>query len=150
MFISKSEYIFTCFFHCCNKHVIKDNLWFRFFSNFQMLFCLPPFHLDPVPTPPICFTKVLNSTTVQVLWELPAKPGKVEGFKLTFRRIPLTDYHEPIKLPFHASAHTISNLGKTLWQYVFILFVCVCLRIGSCANAYVAAKTVFLRSNSQI
>ncbi|XP_023201136.1 immunoglobulin superfamily DCC subclass member 3-like [Xiphophorus maculatus] len=66
--------------------------------------------LGSVPTPPICFTKVLNSTTVQVLWELPAKPGKVEGFKLTFRRIPLTDYHEPIKLPFHASAHTISNL----------------------------------------
>ncbi|PWA25105.1 hypothetical protein CCH79_00020014, partial [Gambusia affinis] len=66
--------------------------------------------LGSVPAPPICFTKVLNSTTVQVFWELPAKPGKVEGFKLTFRRIPLTDYHEPIELPFHACAHTISNL----------------------------------------
>ncbi|XP_054877952.1 immunoglobulin superfamily DCC subclass member 3 [Poeciliopsis prolifica] len=66
--------------------------------------------LGSVPNPPICFTKVLNFTTVQVLWELPAKPGKTEGFKLTFRRIPLTDYHGPIQLPFHASAHTLSNL----------------------------------------
>ncbi|KAK5622118.1 hypothetical protein CRENBAI_010073, partial [Crenichthys baileyi] len=66
--------------------------------------------LGSVPTPPTYFTKVLNSTTVQVLWELPGKPGKVEGFKLSFHRVRHTDYHEPVELPFHASVHTISSL----------------------------------------
>ncbi|XP_015235332.1 PREDICTED: immunoglobulin superfamily DCC subclass member 3 isoform X1 [Cyprinodon variegatus] len=66
--------------------------------------------LGSVPSPPTYFTKVLNSTTVQVLWELPGKPGKVEGFRLSFRRVPHTDYQEPVELPFYASSHTISDL----------------------------------------
>ncbi|KAM3857931.1 immunoglobulin superfamily DCC subclass member 3-like [Diretmus argenteus] len=63
-----------------------------------------------VPTPPTFFTKVMNSSTVQVLWELPSKAGKAEGFRLSYRRVPQANYHEPIQLPCHVNAHTIAHL----------------------------------------
>ncbi|XP_041822839.1 immunoglobulin superfamily DCC subclass member 3 [Melanotaenia boesemani] len=66
--------------------------------------------LGGVPTPPTYFIKVLNSSSVQVLWELPSKPGKAEGFRLSYRRVPHTDYQGPIQLPCHTNAHTITNL----------------------------------------
>ncbi|KAM4539063.1 immunoglobulin superfamily DCC subclass member 3-like [Odontesthes bonariensis] len=66
--------------------------------------------LGGVPAPPTYFTKVLNSSSVQVLWELPGKPGKAEGFRLSYRRVPNAEYLEPIQLPYNINAHTISNL----------------------------------------
>ncbi|XP_061598019.1 immunoglobulin superfamily DCC subclass member 3-like [Cololabis saira] len=66
--------------------------------------------LGGVPTAPTYFTKVLNSSSVQVLWELPSKPGRVEGFRLSYRRVPQADFQGPITLPCSANAHTISNL----------------------------------------
>ncbi|XP_051812056.1 immunoglobulin superfamily DCC subclass member 3 [Acanthochromis polyacanthus] len=66
--------------------------------------------LGGVPTPPTYFTKVLNSSAVQVLWEFPSSAGKAEGFRLSYRRVPHPEYHGPIQLPYHISAHTISNL----------------------------------------
>ncbi|CAB1320850.1 unnamed protein product [Coregonus sp. 'balchen'] len=66
--------------------------------------------LGGVPTPPSFFTKVVNSTAVQVLWELPSKPGKAEGFRLTYRRVPHTDFQGPVQFPCHINAHTISRL----------------------------------------
>ncbi|CAB1350990.1 unnamed protein product [Coregonus sp. 'balchen'] len=63
-----------------------------------------------VPTPPTFFTKVVNSTAVQVLWELPSKPGKAEGFRLTYRRVPHADFQGPVQFPCHVNAHTISRL----------------------------------------
>ncbi|XP_072227205.1 immunoglobulin superfamily DCC subclass member 3 [Leuresthes tenuis] len=63
-----------------------------------------------VPAPPTYFTKVLNSSSVQVLWELTSKPGKAEGFRLSYRRVPNAEYLEPIQLPYNTNAHTISNL----------------------------------------
>lgn len=50
----------------------------------------------------------------------------------------------PVLTPYQTLVRLCDNM------YSYFLCVCVCLRIGSCANAYVAAKTVFLRSNSQI
>ncbi|XP_069032663.1 immunoglobulin superfamily DCC subclass member 3 [Embiotoca jacksoni] len=66
--------------------------------------------LGGVPTPPTFFTKVLNSSSVQVLWELPSKAGKAEGFRLSYRRVPHADDQGPIQLPCHINAHTISDL----------------------------------------
>ncbi|XP_008329778.1 immunoglobulin superfamily DCC subclass member 3 [Cynoglossus semilaevis] len=66
--------------------------------------------LGGVPTPPTYFTKVVNSSAVQVLWELPSKAGKVEGFRLSYRKVPQSDFKEPIQLPYHVNAHTISDM----------------------------------------
>lgn len=68
--------------------------------------------LCAVPTPPTFFTKVVNSSSVQVLWELPSKAGKAEGFRLSYRRVPSTLFQGPIQLPCHVNAHTITNLGE--------------------------------------
>ncbi|XP_029104349.1 immunoglobulin superfamily DCC subclass member 3-like, partial [Scleropages formosus] len=66
--------------------------------------------LGGVPTAPTFFTKVLNSTAVQVFWELPSKPGKVEGFKLSYRKVPQLDFSTAHLLPCHINTHTLSNL----------------------------------------
>ncbi|KAF7645741.1 hypothetical protein LDENG_00199060 [Lucifuga dentata] len=70
--------------------------------------------LGGVPTPPTFFTKVVNSSAVQVLWELPDKAGKAEGFRLSYRRVPHADFQGPIQLPPHINAHTIANLETGL------------------------------------
>uniref|UniRef100_A0A3B4XIP5 Immunoglobulin superfamily DCC subclass member 3-like n=1 Tax=Seriola lalandi dorsalis TaxID=1841481 RepID=A0A3B4XIP5_SERLL len=66
--------------------------------------------LGGVPTPPTFFTKVVNSSAVQVLWELPSKAGKAEGFRLSYRKVPHADFQGPVQLPCHINAHTISNM----------------------------------------
>nr|XP_023646260.1 immunoglobulin superfamily DCC subclass member 3-like [Paramormyrops kingsleyae] len=66
--------------------------------------------LGGVPSAPTFFTKVLNTTTVQIFWELPSKPGKVEGFKLSYRKVPQPDFQAPHLLPCHVNTHTLSHL----------------------------------------
>ncbi|XP_076863907.1 immunoglobulin superfamily DCC subclass member 3 [Brachyhypopomus gauderio] len=66
--------------------------------------------LGGVPTPPTFFTKVVNKTSVQVLWELPTKPGRVEGFRLSYRRVPHGDFQGPVQMSCHTNAHTVSHL----------------------------------------
>ncbi|XP_059900131.1 immunoglobulin superfamily DCC subclass member 3 [Gadus macrocephalus] len=66
--------------------------------------------LGGVPTPPNFFTKVVNSSAVQVHWELPSRAGQAEGFRLSYRRIPHEGFGGPIQLPFHINTHTISFL----------------------------------------
>ncbi|XP_019744477.1 immunoglobulin superfamily DCC subclass member 3 [Hippocampus comes] len=66
--------------------------------------------LGGVPTPPTFFTKVVNSSALQVLWELPSKAGKAEGFRLSYRRVPNADFRGPVQLPCHVNAHVLSDL----------------------------------------
>ncbi|KAM9824695.1 immunoglobulin superfamily DCC subclass member 3 [Neosynchiropus ocellatus] len=66
--------------------------------------------LGGVPAAPTFFTKVVNSSAVQVLWELPSKTGKSQGFRLSYRRVPHVDYQGSIQLPYHVNAHTVSHL----------------------------------------
>ncbi|XP_075867852.1 immunoglobulin superfamily DCC subclass member 3 [Nelusetta ayraudi] len=66
--------------------------------------------LGGAPTPPTFFTKVMNSSSVQVLWELPSKAGKAEGFRLFYRRVPHALFQGPIQLPCLVNAHTIADL----------------------------------------
>ncbi|XP_051577795.1 immunoglobulin superfamily DCC subclass member 3-like [Myxocyprinus asiaticus] len=66
--------------------------------------------LGGVPSMPSFFTKVLNSTAMQVFWELPSKPGRVEGFKLSHRMLPQQKFGTEERFPGHINTHTISNL----------------------------------------
>ncbi|KAM8766250.1 immunoglobulin superfamily DCC subclass member 3, partial [Acanthopagrus schlegelii] len=66
--------------------------------------------LGGVPSPPTFFNKVVNSTSVQVLWELPSKAGKAEGFRLSYRRVPNAVFQGPIQLSCDINAHTITKL----------------------------------------
>ncbi|KAM4581070.1 immunoglobulin superfamily DCC subclass member 3 [Odontesthes bonariensis] len=66
--------------------------------------------LGGVPAPPSFFTKVLNQTAMQVYWELPSKPGKLEGFRLEYRGVSNQDIQGQEILPGHINTHTISHL----------------------------------------
>ncbi|XP_028836104.1 immunoglobulin superfamily DCC subclass member 3 isoform X2 [Denticeps clupeoides] len=66
--------------------------------------------LGGVPTMPSFFTKVLNKTAMQVFWELPSKPGKVQGFKMSYRMVPEEQYKGEEQFPSHINTHTISHL----------------------------------------
>ncbi|KAJ8287969.1 hypothetical protein COCON_G00006280 [Conger conger] len=66
--------------------------------------------LGGVPTAPSFFTKVLNSTALQVFWELPSKAGRLVGFKLLYRKVPDPDFQAPYVLPSQINTHTISHL----------------------------------------
>ncbi|XP_063041093.1 immunoglobulin superfamily DCC subclass member 3 [Engraulis encrasicolus] len=68
--------------------------------------------LGGVPTPPTFFTKVLNDSAVQVLWELPSKAGKAEGFRLSYRKVPHGDFQGPLQMACGTNAHTIARLDR--------------------------------------
>ncbi|XP_029360820.1 immunoglobulin superfamily DCC subclass member 3 [Echeneis naucrates] len=66
--------------------------------------------LGGVPSSPSFFTKVLNRTAMQVYWELPSKPGKLEGFRLEYRGVSNPDIQGQETFPGHINTHTISHL----------------------------------------
>ncbi|XP_075995005.1 immunoglobulin superfamily DCC subclass member 3 [Genypterus blacodes] len=66
--------------------------------------------LGGVPSSPSFFTKVLNQTAMQVYWELPSKPGKVEGFRLDYHRVSTPEVQGQETFPSHINTHTISHL----------------------------------------
>nr|XP_054596874.1 immunoglobulin superfamily DCC subclass member 3 [Nothobranchius furzeri] len=66
--------------------------------------------LGGVPSPPSFFTKVLNQSAMQVYWELPSKPGKVEGFRLEYHEVSNPDVKGQDTFPEHINTHTISHL----------------------------------------
>ncbi|KAG7476149.1 immunoglobulin superfamily DCC subclass member 3-like [Solea senegalensis] len=63
-----------------------------------------------VPPPPTFFTKVLNQTALQVYWELPSKPGQLEGFRLEYRGVSTPDIQGQEVFPGHINTHTVSHL----------------------------------------
>ncbi|XP_068425810.1 immunoglobulin superfamily DCC subclass member 3-like, partial [Clinocottus analis] len=63
-----------------------------------------------VPSSPSFFTKVLNQTAMQVYWEIPSKPGKLEGFRLDYHRVSNPEVHGQETFPGHINTHTISHL----------------------------------------
>lgn len=65
-----------------------------------------------VPTAPSFFTKVLNQTAMQVYWELPSRPGTLEGFRLEYRGVSNPQLHGQDTFPAHINTHTISGLGQ--------------------------------------
>ncbi|XP_073781730.1 immunoglobulin superfamily DCC subclass member 3 isoform X1 [Danio rerio] len=76
-----------------------------------------------VPTMPSFFTKVLNSTAMQVFWDLPAKAGRVEGYKLSYRMLPQQEFSHEERFPAHINTHTISNLeAASVYEIQLIAF----------------------------
>uniref|UniRef100_H3CB81 Immunoglobulin superfamily, DCC subclass, member 3 n=1 Tax=Tetraodon nigroviridis TaxID=99883 RepID=H3CB81_TETNG len=65
-----------------------------------------------VPTAPSFFTKVLNQTAMQVDWELPSRPGTLEGFRLEYRGVSNPGVQGWETFPAHVNTHTISGLGQ--------------------------------------
>lgn len=65
-----------------------------------------------VPSSPSFFTKVLNQTAMQVYWELPSRPGALEGFRLEYRGVSNPQVHGQETFPAHINTHTISDLGQ--------------------------------------
>ncbi|XP_041798165.1 immunoglobulin superfamily DCC subclass member 3-like [Chelmon rostratus] len=63
-----------------------------------------------VPSSPTFFTKVLNQTAMQVYWELPSKPGKLEGFRLEYRGVSNPEVQGQETFPGQINTHTISDL----------------------------------------
>ncbi|XP_043935113.1 immunoglobulin superfamily DCC subclass member 3-like [Protopterus annectens] len=72
--------------------------------------------LGSVPAALGFFTKVLNETAVQAFWELPHKPGKIEGFKLYHRKMPATEFDGPEILPSTTNSFIFIDLD-TLGLY---------------------------------
>ncbi|XP_029435627.1 immunoglobulin superfamily DCC subclass member 3-like [Rhinatrema bivittatum] len=66
--------------------------------------------MGSAPAPLGFFTKVINSTAVQAFWELPQNPGKIEGFKLFYRKIPVTHFEGPLVLLSTANSHVFTDL----------------------------------------
>ncbi|XP_055359377.1 immunoglobulin superfamily DCC subclass member 3-like isoform X2 [Betta splendens] len=66
--------------------------------------------LGGVPSAPSFFTKVLNQTAMQVYWELPSKPGMLEGFRLEYRGVSNPSIQGQETFPAHINTHTISHL----------------------------------------
>ncbi|XP_069576352.1 immunoglobulin superfamily DCC subclass member 3-like [Brachyistius frenatus] len=66
--------------------------------------------LGGVPSAPSFFTKVLNQTAMQVFWELPSRPGTLEGFRLAYRGVSNPDLQGRETFPGHINTHTISHL----------------------------------------
>ncbi|XP_075885116.1 immunoglobulin superfamily DCC subclass member 3-like isoform X2 [Nelusetta ayraudi] len=63
-----------------------------------------------VPSSPSFFTKVLNQTAMQVYWELPSKPGSLEGFRLQYHMVSDSEFQGLEEFPAHINTHTISHL----------------------------------------
>ncbi|KAM9309171.1 immunoglobulin superfamily DCC subclass member 3 [Pholidichthys leucotaenia] len=79
--------------------------------------------LGGVPSAPSFFTKVLNQTAMQVYWELPAKPGKLEGFRLEYRGVSNPDVQGQETFPGHINTHTISHLEPaTIYEIQLVAF----------------------------
>lgn len=53
---------------------------------------------------------------MQVYWELPSKPGRLEGFRLEYRGVSNPDEQGQETFPGHINTHTISHLGQ--YQHV--------------------------------
>lgn len=120
----------------CSFQLLKDHgqcpaslLYKRNNINNRINDCNLIWFIILVPPPPAFFTKVVNVTSVQVLWELPNKPGKTEGFRLSYRRVPHGEFQGPLQMSCHTNAQTIVHLGKCR-------SVCVCIIYGPMSELF--------------
>ncbi|CAG5856882.1 unnamed protein product [Menidia menidia] len=74
-----------------------------------------------VPAPPSLFTKVLNSSVVQVMWEPSSKMGQHQGFRLYYRRAHAPVFVGPIVFPRNVTQHNITQLDSSLVYEIKLL-----------------------------
>lgn len=59
-------------------------------------------------------TTVLNATSVQASWQLPAQPGPIQGFKLFHRKLPAAHFEGSLLLASSVSSFLYTDLGEAL------------------------------------
>ncbi|RVE74454.1 hypothetical protein OJAV_G00022280 [Oryzias javanicus] len=74
-----------------------------------------------VPAPPSLFTKVLNSSAVQVTWESSSKMGQHEGFRLYYRRAHTPLFTGPIIFPRNVTQFNVTQLDSSLVYEIKLL-----------------------------
>ena len=78
-----------------------------------------------MPAPPSLYTKVVNSSVVQAMWEASSKMGQQQGFRLYYKRAHTPQFTGPIILPRNITQYNITQLGEIdrLFFLVFLIFV---------------------------
>ncbi|KAI4872662.1 hypothetical protein NFI96_026541 [Prochilodus magdalenae] len=77
--------------------------------------------LGEVPAPPSLYTKVVNSTVVQAVWEPSAKMGHHDGFKLFYRKAHAPLFTGPLTFSRNVSQYNISQLDPAVVYEIKIL-----------------------------
>ncbi|XP_017260204.1 immunoglobulin superfamily DCC subclass member 3 [Kryptolebias marmoratus] len=74
-----------------------------------------------VPAPPSLFTKVLNSSVVQVMWESSSKMGQHQGFRLYYRRAQAALFSGPFTFARNVTQWNITQLDSSLVYEIKLL-----------------------------
>eukprot|EP00064_Thunnus_orientalis_P014888 superscaffoldBa00002663_g14935 len=74
-----------------------------------------------VPAPPSLYTKVVNSSVVQAMWEASSKMGQHQGFRLYYRRAHTPQFTGPIILPRNITQYNITQLDSSLVYEIKLL-----------------------------
>ncbi|XP_036440392.1 immunoglobulin superfamily DCC subclass member 3 [Colossoma macropomum] len=77
--------------------------------------------LGEVPAPPTLYTKVVNSTVVQVVWEPSTKMGQHDGFKLYYRKAHAPLFTGPLTFSRNITQYNISLLDPAVVYEIKIL-----------------------------
>ncbi|KAF7664415.1 hypothetical protein LDENG_00177880 [Lucifuga dentata] len=77
--------------------------------------------LGEVPAPPSLYTKVLNSSMVQAMWEPSIKMGQHQGFRLYYRRAHTPLFTGPITFPHNVTHYNITQLDPSLVYEIKLL-----------------------------
>uniref|UniRef100_A0A3P9QHQ7 Immunoglobulin superfamily, DCC subclass, member 3 n=1 Tax=Poecilia reticulata TaxID=8081 RepID=A0A3P9QHQ7_POERE len=74
-----------------------------------------------VPAPPSLFTKVLNSSVVQVMWDSSSKMGPHQGFRLYYRRAHTPLFVGPIHFLRNITQYNITQLDSSMVYEIKLL-----------------------------
>ncbi|XP_069507388.1 immunoglobulin superfamily DCC subclass member 3-like [Ambystoma mexicanum] len=85
------------------------------------------------------YTKVINTTSVQVFWELPQRPAKIEGFRLFHRKIPSSHFEGPLILSSTANSFIYTNLEASA-LYEIKLEAFNGNGVGNCTMRFISLK----------
>ncbi|XP_028979978.2 immunoglobulin superfamily DCC subclass member 3 isoform X2 [Esox lucius] len=77
--------------------------------------------LGEVPSPPSLFTKLVNSSVVQVVWEPSSKMGQNQGFRLYYRRAHAPLFTGPLTFHRNVTQYNITQLDPTLVYEIKVL-----------------------------
>uniref|UniRef100_A0A8C4QZP2 Immunoglobulin superfamily, DCC subclass, member 3 n=1 Tax=Eptatretus burgeri TaxID=7764 RepID=A0A8C4QZP2_EPTBU len=99
--------------------------------------------LGEVPAVPALHVRVLNSSAVQLSWEPSSKLGRVQGFKLYYRKIYAPHLTGPVSLPANITAHTLAHLAvQSSYEIRLLAF-------NEFGNGNFSARLISLKENPQ-
>ncbi|XP_022523870.2 immunoglobulin superfamily DCC subclass member 3 [Astyanax mexicanus] len=77
--------------------------------------------LGEVPAPPSLYTKVVNSSVVQVVWEPSTKMGQHDGFKLFYRKAHASLFTGPLTFSRNVTQYNISLQDPSMVYEIKVL-----------------------------